>query len=158
MTLQKNPVNRTPSFDRSVLSIRLNTEPVACLAHIGAWQTCIRVHAWNLSFVENNPLKERYQALSDRITDAMGFMEVLGITSENTSTLHETMLFTSHEALLLNYEQAMTRRDSSRISGMTAQHIWFGSGAHCQLDHAHIEFFKGIHNPISENWSGHAGR
>ncbi len=141
---EPNPHRLTEVYYRSASTLNL----LRAFAQ-GGLADLHQVHAWNLSFVANNPLKERYQSLSDRITDAMGFMEVLGITSQNTSTLHETMLFTSHEALLLNYEQALTRQDSltDLWYDCSAHMVWIGERTR-QLDHAHIEFFKGIHNPI----------
>jgi 3-deoxy-7-phosphoheptulonate synthase len=102
-----------------------------------------------MAFLENNPLKDRYQDLATRIDDTLGFMDVIGINSQNTSALHETSLYTSHEALLLNYEQALTRIDT--LTGLpyncSAHMLWIGERTR-QLDHAHVEFFSGIHNPI----------
>ncbi|MBE1301582.1 MAG: 3-deoxy-7-phosphoheptulonate synthase class II [Alteromonadaceae bacterium] len=108
-----------------------------------------KVHKWNMTFVENNPLKERYQELAKRIEETLSFMEVLGLNSENTASLHETSLFTSHEALLLNYEQALTRVDTltGKWYNCSAHMLWIGERTR-QLDHAHVEFFRGVHNPI----------
>lgn len=108
-----------------------------------------QVNRWNMSFVAANPLKNKYQEMADRIQDALEFMEVCGITSANSANIRETELFTSHEALLLGYEQALTRRD--HLSGdwydCSAHFVWIGERTR-QLDHAHIEFFRGIKNPI----------
>ncbi|WP_199608586.1 class II 3-deoxy-7-phosphoheptulonate synthase [Flocculibacter collagenilyticus] len=108
-----------------------------------------QVNRWNMSFVAANPLKDRYQMLASKIEEALKFMEVCGITSENSPMIKETQLFTSHEALLLNYEQALTRRD--HLTGdwydCSAHMLWIGERTR-QLDHAHIEFFRGIKNPI----------
>lgn len=108
-----------------------------------------QVHRWNLAFVDNNPLKERYQDMADRIADTLAFMDVIGINSESHPALHETALYTSHEALLLNYEQALTRVDT--LTGLpyncSAHMLWIGERTR-QLDHAHVEFFSGINNPI----------
>jgi 3-deoxy-7-phosphoheptulonate synthase len=108
-----------------------------------------QVNRWNMSFVASNPNRERYQHLADRIKETLEFMEVIGLTSETTPVIKETQLFTSHEALLLNYEQALTRRDhlSGNWYDCSAHMVWIGERTR-QLDHAHIEFFKGIHNPI----------
>lgn len=107
------------------------------------------VNKWNMAFLKSNPSKDKYQDLADRIQDSLGFMEVIGLNSRNTPSLHETTLFTSHEALLLNYEQALTRVDS--LSGKpyncSAHMLWIGERTR-QLDHAHVEFFRGINNPI----------
>ena len=108
-----------------------------------------QVNRWNMSFVASNPNRERYQHLADRIKDSLEFMEVLGLTSDTTPTIRETQLFTSHEALLLNYEQALTRRDhlTGNWYDCSAHMIWIGERTR-QLDHAHLEFFRGIHNPV----------
>ena len=107
------------------------------------------VNRWNMAFVENNPLKEQYQDIARRIQDSLEFMDVIGLNASNTPTLHETSLFTSHEALLLNYEEAPTRIDTltGKPYDCSAHMVWIGERTR-QLDHAHIEFFRGIHNPI----------
>ncbi|MBY6063115.1 class II 3-deoxy-7-phosphoheptulonate synthase [Pseudidiomarina sediminum] len=108
-----------------------------------------KVHKWNMSFVAANPLKEKYLEVAEQIQSALQFMEVVGINSETNSALHETQLFTSHEALLLPYEEALTRTDT--LTGLpydcSAHMIWIGERTR-QLDHAHVEFMRGIHNPI----------
>ncbi len=108
-----------------------------------------QVNRWNMSFVAANPLRYKFQQLAERIQEALEFMEVCGINSANSPTIKETELFTSHEALLLGYEEALTRRD--HLSGdwydCSAHFVWIGERTR-QLDHAHIEFFRGIKNPI----------
>ncbi|MBU3070285.1 3-deoxy-7-phosphoheptulonate synthase class II [Aestuariicella sp. G3-2] len=108
-----------------------------------------QVNGWNLGFVSGNESCEQYQQLAHEIRDALSFMEVLGINSDNTPVLRETDLYTSHEALLLNYEEALTRRDS--LSGhwynCAAHMLWIGERTR-QLDAAHVEYMRGIHNPI----------
>jgi len=108
-----------------------------------------QVNRWNMTFVENNPLRDRYQDVANRLQETLEFMDVIGINHGNNATLHETNLFTSHEALLLNYEQALTRIDTltGKPYNCSAHMVWIGERTR-QLDHAHIEFFKGIHNPI----------
>lgn len=108
-----------------------------------------QVNRWNMAFIENNPLKERYQDIAKRIEDTLAFMDVIGLNSQNTSALQETNLFTSHEALLLNYEQALTRIDTltGKPYNCSAHMVWIGERTR-QLDHAHMEFFRGIHNPV----------
>lgn len=108
-----------------------------------------QVSKWNMGFVESNPLKDRYQDVAQRIQEALRFMEICGITGQNSPSIRETQLYTSHEALLLNYEEALTRRDS--LTGdwydCSAHMLWIGERTR-QLDHAHIEFFRGINNPV----------
>ena len=108
-----------------------------------------QVHQWNQSFVAANPLGEKYREVGDRIQDALAFMEVCGVSSATTPSIRETQFYTSHEALLLNYEQALTRRDS--ISGewydCSAHMLWIGERTR-EVDGAHVAFFRGIHNPV----------
>ncbi|MEH6607379.1 MAG: 3-deoxy-7-phosphoheptulonate synthase class II [Pseudomonadales bacterium] len=108
-----------------------------------------QVHEWNLSFVTGNSSCEQYQQLANQIQDALEFMEVCGITSDTSSALRGTTLYTSHEALLLNYEQALTRKDS--LTGQwfdcSAHMLWIGERTR-QLDGAHVEFLRGVANPL----------
>ena len=108
-----------------------------------------QIHHWNLGFVRDNTLGAKYEELVDKISQSLTFMKSCGITSENTPQLNQTTLFTSHEALLLNYEEALTRRDS--ITGdwfnCSAHMLWIGDRTR-DLDGAHIEYFRGIKNPI----------
>lgn len=115
----------------------------------GGFADLSNVHNWTLGFVANSAQSERYQELADRITDALNFMKACGITSETAPNLHQTDFYTSHEALLLGYEQAMTRVDST--SGewydTSAHMIWIGDRTR-QPDGAHVEFCRGVQNPI----------
>ncbi|MEX0624442.1 class II 3-deoxy-7-phosphoheptulonate synthase [Saccharospirillum sp.] len=108
-----------------------------------------QVHQWNLSFVDKSPQGERYQHLADMIDDTLAFMSACGISPANTPQIRETQFFTSHEALLLPYEQALTRQDS--LTGdwydCSAHMLWIGDRTR-QLDSAHVEFCRGIHNPL----------
>lgn len=108
-----------------------------------------KVHSWNLDYMKDNTLGEKYEELASRISETLQFMESCGLNSTNTPQLAQTTLFTSHEALLLNYEEALTRRDS--LSGdwydCSAHMLWIGDRTR-DLDEAHVEFFRGIKNPI----------
>lgn len=108
-----------------------------------------RVSKWNTGFISINPNREKYQKIADDVQQALEFMEVLGINSDNTPALHETTLYTSHEALLLNYEQAMTRQDhlTDKWYDTSGHMLWIGERTR-ELDGAHVEFFRGLHNPI----------
>ena len=108
-----------------------------------------QVHRWNMSFVEASPGRTRYQELASRIEDALDFMEVCGINSQTAPSIRETRLFTSHEALLLNYEEALSRVDSfsGNCYDCSAHFVWIGERTR-QLDHAHVEFFRHIDNPV----------
>lgn len=115
----------------------------------GGFADLSNVHKWMLGFVDNSPESARYNEIANRITDAMNFMQACGISSETAPQLHQTEFFTSHEALLLGYEQALTRIDST--SGewydTSAHMLWIGDRTR-QPDGAHVEYFRGIKNPI----------
>lgn len=108
-----------------------------------------KVHSWNLNYMKDHTLGEKYEEIASKISESLKFMEACGITSQNTAALNQTTLFTSHEALLLNYEEAMTRKDS--LTGdwydCSAHMLWIGDRTR-GLDEAHIEYFRGIKNPI----------
>jgi 3-deoxy-7-phosphoheptulonate synthase len=115
----------------------------------GGYANLEHVHQWNLGFVEDSPAGHRYQELSDHIAETLGFMRAIGLTPENTPQLRSTHLYTSHEALLLGYEEALTRIDST--SGdwyATSGHFLWAGDRTRQLDHAHLEFLRGVRNPI----------
>ncbi len=108
-----------------------------------------QVHKWTLGFVKESPLGDRYKHLCERISETLAFMEACGITSSSTPSIHETVVYTSHEALLLNYEQALTRQDS--LTGdwydCSAHMLWIGDRTR-EVDEAHVEFLSGVKNPI----------
>lgn len=107
------------------------------------------VNRWNLDFVKEGELGGRYEDLANRIKDTLSFMEACGINSQNTPKINETKLYTSHEALLLNYEEALTREDSltGDMFDCSAHMLWIGDRTR-GLDDAHIEFLRGVNNPI----------
>ena len=115
----------------------------------GGYADLHEVHRWNLDFAARSPLAARYQDLSGRIDETLAFMAACGMSSANTAQIRETDFYTSHEALLLPYEQALTRIDST--SGETyacsAHFLWIGDRTR-QLDGAHVEFLRGVRNPI----------
>ncbi|MCI5060433.1 MAG: 3-deoxy-7-phosphoheptulonate synthase class II [Alphaproteobacteria bacterium] len=115
----------------------------------GGYADLNEVHRWNLDFVKDSPLSERYEKLADDIDRALTFMKACGITGEKVPTMRETDFFTCHEALLLPYEQAMTRVDSTTgdYYDTSAHFLWIGARTQ-QLDGAQIEFVRGIKNPI----------
>ena len=107
------------------------------------------VHRWNLGFLKKAELGSKYDELSDKITQALNFMSACGISSANTPSLRETSLYTSHEALLLPYEQALTRTDSlsGEIYDCSAHMLWIGERTR-GLDEAHTHFLSGVKNPL----------
>jgi len=108
-----------------------------------------QVHRWNLNFVADSPQGERYEELARRIDEALAFMDACGINASSVRELHETEYYTSHEALLLNYEEALTRVDHMTDAwyDCSAHFIWVGNRTR-DLDEAHVEFLRGIRNPI----------
>ncbi len=115
----------------------------------GGYANLEHVHRWTLGFLKDSPATERYQEIADRISEALKFMRACGITGENTPQLRATSFYTSHEALLLPYEEALTRVDST--SGewyATSGHfLWIGDRTR-DPEGAHVEFMRGIRNPI----------
>ncbi len=115
----------------------------------GGFASLDQVHQWNLDFIANSAMADRFQQLADRIDESLAFMRACGFDNQHSPQLRETAFFTAHEALLLNYEQAFTRRDS--LTGewydCSAHMLWIGDRTR-QLDGAHVEFMRGIGNPI----------
>ena len=115
----------------------------------GGYADLHNIHRWTLGFVEDSPQGARYRELTDKITEALAFMEAIGVTPQSHPDLHRVEFFTSHEALLLGFEEAMTRVDST--SGdwydVSAHLLWIGERTR-QLDGAHVAFARGLKNPI----------
>ena len=142
---------RTPDPARQEMAYRQSAATLNLLRAFasGGYANLEHVHQWMLGFVADSPQRERYEALADQIAQTMNFMRAIGIDPESHPELRQTDFFTSHEALLLGYEQAMTRIDST--SGdwyATSGHmIWVGDRTR-QPDHAHVEFCRGVKNPL----------
>ncbi len=115
----------------------------------GGYADLHRVHSWNMGFVAESPAGERYRETADRIHEALAFMEACGISAERTPEVNSVAFYTAHEALLLGYEQAMTRVDSTSGAwyDTSAHFLWCGDRTR-DPDEAHIEFLSGIANPI----------
>ena len=115
----------------------------------GGYAGLNQVHNWNLNFVANSPQGERYGEIANRISKTLSFMTACGMSEANTPRMATTTLYTSHEALLLGFEQAMTRTDS--LTGHwynTAAHlVWLGDRTR-NLDGAHVEYARGLANPL----------
>ncbi|WP_341781316.1 class II 3-deoxy-7-phosphoheptulonate synthase [Ectopseudomonas mendocina] len=113
----------------------------------GGFADVHQVHQWNLDFIANSALAEKYHQLANRIDETLAFMRAVGMDS--APQLREVSFFTAHEALLLNYEEAFVRRDSltGRWYDCSAHMLWIGDRTR-QLDGAHVEFMRGIENPI----------
>jgi 3-deoxy-7-phosphoheptulonate synthase len=145
------PEARTPDPQRQLEAYRQSAATLNLIRAFaqGGYADLERVHQWTLGFIKDSPQGRRFEELAGRISETLEFMRACGITADNTPQLRTTSVYTSHEALLLGYEQAMTRLDST--SGdyyATSGHmIWIGDRTR-QLDHAHVEYFRGIKNPI----------
>ncbi len=115
----------------------------------GGYADLHNVHRWTLGFIAGNAAGERYKALAGRIGESLDFMEACGINAESVPQLRSTAFYTSHEALLLGYEQALTRIDSTTGDwyDTSAHLVWIGDRTR-QLDGAHLEFCRGIKNPL----------
>ena len=113
----------------------------------GGFADLHQVHQWNLDFIANSALAEKYSQLAGRIDETLAFMRACGMDS--SPQVRETSFFTAHEALLLNYEQAFVRQDSltGRSYDCSAHMLWIGDRTR-QLDGAHVEFLRGVENPI----------
>ncbi|MCB1512143.1 MAG: 3-deoxy-7-phosphoheptulonate synthase class II [Hyphomicrobiaceae bacterium] len=145
------PESRNPDPNRQLEAYRQSAATLNLIRafSMGGFANLERVHKWTLGFLADSPQGHRYQELADRITETLDFMHACGLTSEVNSQLNTVQFYTSHEALLLGYEQAFTRLDST--SGdhyATSGHfVWIGDRTR-QPDHAHVEYCRGIKNPI----------
>ena len=142
---------RTPDPERLVQSYNQSAATLNLLRAFaqGGFADLHKVHRWNLDFVADSPLGHRYKEMADRLSETLDFMAACGLTSDNAPQIRETEFFTSHEALLLHYEQALTRVDSltGKWYGCSAHMLWIGDRTR-QLDSAHVEYMRGIQNPL----------
>ena len=115
----------------------------------GGYADLRHVNSWNMGFVKSGPQGERYRHLAHQLQESLNFMEALGVTSNNTPQLRKVSFYTSHEALLLPYEEALTRIDSTSgdVYDTSAHFVWIGDRTRFK-DSAHVEFCRGINNPI----------
>ena len=149
--MEFNANSRIPDPERMVQGYNQSAATLNLLRAFaqGGYADLNQVHRWNLDFVANGPEAVRYADLADRIDEALSFMASCGLTSETVPQIRETEFYTSHEALLLGYEQAMTRVDSTtgRWYDTSAHMLWVGDRTR-QPDGAHVEFLRGIGNPL----------
>jgi len=148
---EPNPEARIPDPSRMVEGYNQSAATLNLLRAFtkGGYADLTQVHAWNQEFVASSPQGQRYERLADDIERALRFMAACGIDLVAERRLHEVDFFTSHEGLLLDYEEGLTRRDS--LTGdwydCSAHLLWIGERTR-RLDGAHVEFFAGVHNPI----------
>ena len=142
---------RTPDPRRQLEAYRQSAATLNLLRAFatGGYANLANAHQWMLSFVKDSPQSKRYQELANHITEALGFMRACGVDPSLHTELRTTDFFTSHEALLLGYEQAFTRIDSTTGDWYcTSGHmVWIGYRTR-QADHAHVEYCRGIKNPL----------
>jgi 3-deoxy-7-phosphoheptulonate synthase len=145
------PQARTPDPRRQVEAYRQSAATLNLLRAFatGGYANLSNAHQWMLSFVKDSPQSKRYQELAGHLTEALDFMRACGIDPQIHPEMRTTDFFTSHEALLLGYEQAFTRVDSTTGDWYcTSGHmLWIGDRTR-QPDHAHVEFCRGIRNPL----------
>ncbi len=141
--------SRAPDPERLLQAYHQSTATLNLLRAFaqGGFADLHQVHQWNLDFIANSALAEKYSHLADRIDETLAFMRACGL--DNAPQLRETSFFTAHEALLLNYEQAFVRQDS--LTGgwydCSAHMLWIGDRTR-QVDGAHVEFLRGVGNPV----------
>ena len=143
---QPDPQRLIDGYEQSAATLNL----IRAFAQ-GGMANLEKVHEWTLGFLNNTPETDKYREIANRISESLNFMKACGLTSSSVTQLRETDFFTSHEALLLNYEEALTREDT-----ITAEKGWYATSAHLlwvgdrtrQFDHGHIEYLSGIQNPV----------
>jgi 3-deoxy-7-phosphoheptulonate synthase len=143
--------SRIPDPDRMVRAYNQSAATLNLLRAFaqGGYADVHKVHSWSLDFIKGSPLSERYEKMAEEIGRALAFMKACGISGESVPAMRETDFYTCHEALLLPYEQAMTRVDSTTGDWYctSAHFLWIGARTN-QTDGAQIEFVRGIKNPI----------
>jgi 3-deoxy-7-phosphoheptulonate synthase len=141
--------SRRPDPERLMQAYHQSTASLNLLRAFaqGGFADLHQVHKWNLDFIAGSALADKYHRLADRIDETLGFMRACGL--HDLPQLRETSFFTAHEALLLNYEQAFVRRDSLTNDwyDCSAHMLWIGDRTR-QLDGAHVEFLRGVGNPV----------
>ncbi|HEX6423411.1 MAG TPA: 3-deoxy-7-phosphoheptulonate synthase class II [Acidimicrobiales bacterium] len=142
---------RTPDPDRLVQAYHQSAATLNLLRAFtkGGFADLSRVHQWNQEFVASSPEGRRYDRVADHIDKALRFMAACGIDTQSQPNLHEVDFYTSHEALILGYEEALTRQDSltGRWYDCSAHMLWIGERSR-QVDGAHVEFLRGVDNPV----------
>ena len=143
---QPDPQRLIDGYEQSAATLNL----IRAFAQ-GGMANLEKVHEWTLGFLNDTPETDKYREIANRISESLNFMKACGLTSSSVPQLRETDFFTSHEALLLNYEEALTREDT-----ITTEKGWYATSAHLlwvgdrtrQFDHGHIEYLSGIQNPV----------
>ncbi len=142
---------RIPDPRRQLMAYRQSAATLNLLRAFasGGYANLENAHRWMLGFIKDTPQSARYQELADRLTETIGFMRAIGLDPETHQELRQTEFYTSHEALLLGYEEALTRVDSTTgdYYATSGHMIWVGDRTR-DPGHAHIEYARGVKNPI----------
>ena len=150
--MEFDPATRLPDPQRLLKAYGQSASTMNLLRAFatGGYANLRNIHKWTLGFVDGSEQTAKYKALCEKIEDALDFMEACGVTPASTPQMAATDFYTSHEGLLLGYEEAMTRIDSTtgRWYDTSAHMLWIGNRTR-QLDHAHVEFMRGVENPIA---------
>ena len=141
---EPNPKRLIQAYNQSAATLNL----LRAFAQ-GGFASLKKVHQWNLSYIEEGQSKKKFEEMANRIDECLIFMEACGINDQKVRQMNETDFFTSHEALLLPYEEALTRVDSTngKWYDVSAHMLWIGDRTR-QFDGAHVEFVRGLDNPI----------
>lgn len=146
------PEAREPDPQRQIMAYRQSAATLNLLRAFayGGYANLDNAMKWMLGFVKDSPSSDQYRKLAERIQDALDFMRACGVDPESHTELRATEVYTSHEALLLGYEEALTRVDSTTGDwyACSGHMIWIGDRTR-QPDHAHVEYFRGVRNPIA---------
>ncbi|MBC77577.1 MAG: 3-deoxy-7-phosphoheptulonate synthase class II [Halobacteriovoraceae bacterium] len=154
-----NEASRVPDPERMIRGYVQSSATMNLLRALsqGGYADLHQVHAWNLEFVKKSSQSKRDEKMANRLDETLAFMQAIGITGDTSPQIRESEFYTSHEALLLNYEQALTRRDSTTARpedgyegdwyDCSAHMLWIGERTR-QPDGAHVEFLRGVKNPI----------
>jgi len=146
-----NKNSRIPDPDRMIKAYSQSASTLNLLRAFadGGFANLRHLQSWNMGFVKSGPVGKRYRHLANKIQESLDFMEALGVSPSNTPELNQVEHFTSHEALLLPYEEALTRIDSTsgEIYDTSAHFLWIGDRTRFKGS-AHVEFCRGIKNPI----------
>jgi 3-deoxy-7-phosphoheptulonate synthase len=149
--MEFDPVERAPDPERLLKAYAQSASTLNLLRAFagGGYADLHNIHRWTLGFVEDSPQGARYRELSDKISESLAFMSAIGVTPESHPGLSRVEFFTGHEALLLGFEEAMTRVDSTTGDwyDVSAHLLWIGERTR-QVDGAHVEFMRGVNNPI----------